>query len=45
MWMRSRLLAAADLAQFENPDLPHTPELDMTFYSSSVEAGTTRTFF
>lgn len=37
-------LSAADLARSDNLDLPHIPEGDMTFYTSSVEAGTTRTF-
>jgi hypothetical protein len=37
------LLAAAS-AGSGNPDLPHMPERDMTYYSSSVEAGTASTF-
>jgi hypothetical protein len=37
------LLSAAELARSDNPDLPHMPERDMTYYTSSVEAGTART--
>ena len=36
--------AAAGLAWPESPELPHTPEPDMTFYSPLVAAGTAATF-
>ena len=39
----SLYLSAPELVRSENPDLPHTPERDMTYYTSSVEAGTART--
>ena len=37
--------SAAGLAWPDSSDLPHMPERNMTYYTSSVEAGTARTFF
>jgi hypothetical protein len=39
------VLSAAELARSDNPDLPHIPERDMTYYTPSVEAGTASTHF
>jgi hypothetical protein len=36
-------LSAAELAAPANPDLPHAPESDGTYYSPLVAAGTART--
>jgi hypothetical protein len=36
-------LSAVALARSDNPDLPHIPESDGTYYSSLVAAGTART--